>query len=166
MLYLDLSKAFDRLSHRLLLLKIENLGISEPLLQWFKSFLTGRYQRVVLEGGASGWLPVTSGVPQGSILGPIMFLIYNDLPYYTRNGSKIAFYSKLYKNIDSTDSSKLRKVTLGYYISGPLIGVFLSTCPNAKHYTSQGKSLILPIIDKGPFIRDKISRDLHKTRLK
>ena len=63
-LYLDLSKAFDRVSHCLLLLKIENLGISGPLLQWFRSYLSGRYQRVVLESAASDWLPVTSGVPQ------------------------------------------------------------------------------------------------------
>ena len=64
-IYLDLSKAFYKVSHNRLLTKIEVCGTSSPLLSWFKSYLTGRQQRVVVEGSFSVWLPVTSGVPQG-----------------------------------------------------------------------------------------------------
>ncbi|CAB3990546.1 Hypothetical predicted protein [Paramuricea clavata] len=63
-IYLDLSKAFDKVPHNLLLLKLKHHGINGSLLSWFGSYLTDRYQRVALDGSFSDWLPVTSGVPQ------------------------------------------------------------------------------------------------------
>ena len=103
-IYLDLSKAFDKVPHNLLLTKIEMCGISCPLLSWFKSYLTGRQQRVVIDGSFSDWLPVISGVPQGSIVGPIMFLVYiNDAPDYICSRSTIALFA---------DDSKLSRAII------------------------------------------------------
>jgi hypothetical protein len=80
MAYLDLSKAFDRVPHNLLLLKLKSFGYNGPLLNWFSNYLSHRRQCVVLQGHRSGFIMVNSGVPQGSILGPLMFLYYvNDM---------------------------------------------------------------------------------------
>ena len=80
-IYLDMSKAFDRISHRKLINKLKNCGCGGSLLKWFTSYLTGRRQRVTVFGATSNSLPISSGVPQGFMLGPVLFLLYvNDLP--------------------------------------------------------------------------------------
>jgi hypothetical protein len=79
-LCLDFVKAFDKVPYRLLLLKLQAYGITGALLDWCKSFLTGRSQSVLIGQTASDWFPVESGVIQGSVLGPTFYLIYiNDL---------------------------------------------------------------------------------------
>ena len=102
-IFFDLSKVFDRIPRVQLIQKLNTFGKAGILIDWFNNYLTGRKQRVVINEEYSDWLEVTSRVPQGSILGPLLFLVYiNDMPNYINFNSRMALFvydSKIYKTI-------------------------------------------------------------------
>lgn len=104
--YLDLAKAFDKVPHQRLLNKLEAYGVRGKVLAWIRNWLKDRRQRVCLQGSESDWKSVVSGVPQGSVLGPILFLIYiDDLEIDIINSLlKFADDTKLYGIVDSLEA--------------------------------------------------------------
>ena len=109
-IYTDFSKAFDCVNHELLLLKLDMIGLPSYLINWLRSYLTDRSQRVKFNNTVSNPITVTSGVPQGSHIGPILFLIYiNDLTSVIKS-SKILMFAddvKLYNSFNSQNGSVL-----------------------------------------------------------
>ena len=104
---LDFSKAFDKVNHSKLLWKLHQYGIRGHVLGWIRAYLGSRSQQVVIDGEESESVPVTSGVPQGSVLGPILFLVYiNDLPDEVRSQVRLfADDTALYLTMESEDDS-------------------------------------------------------------
>ena len=105
-IYLDFAKAFDdTVPHQRMLTKLRGYGIKGRILTWIKAFLTNRRQRVVINGSRSSWADVTSGIPQGSVLGPVLFICYiNDMPSSVQSSIYLfADDAKLCRNIASDD---------------------------------------------------------------
>ena len=113
-IYLDFKKAFDTVPHKRLLKKLQPFGITGNVLKWIKDFLSGRHQRVVVNGTFSKWKPVLSGIPQGSVLGPVLFIIFiNDLPEVVKCYCKIfADDTKLYKAISCSNDQQMLQLDL------------------------------------------------------
>ena len=103
-IYLDFQKAFDKVPHKRLILKLAAHGIDGKLLEWIEKWLLDRKQRVVINGVFSGWKDVLSGVPQGSVLGPLLFVIYiNDIDEFIASHIlKFADDTKIYHVVNSS----------------------------------------------------------------
>ena len=107
--FFDFRKAFDTVPHRTLISKLKTLYLHPAIIRWICNYLTGRYQRVVVDGATSQSLPVISGVPQGSVIGPLLFLIYIDSVSHLElsQGTKMVLYADdmlIYKDIQSCDN--------------------------------------------------------------
>ena len=107
--FCDINKVFDRVWHKGLLHKLENIDCTGKLLEWFKSYLCERKQRVVIKGQASNGTDVEAGVPQGSVLGPLLFLIFiNDILKDTNSSIRLfADDTSLYIIVENPNAAAL-----------------------------------------------------------
>ena len=123
MIVMDFSKAFDKVDHQRLLLKLHRLGINSGVVTWNKSFLSNRSQSVVLDGEHSDSYPVLSGVPQGSVLGFCLFLMYiNDMPDSIKSNTRLfADDTIMYLTISTQDDCHALHSDLTKLKAWPLI---------------------------------------------
>ena len=113
MIYLDFSKAFDKVDFGILLHKLKSMGITDKLGKWFNHFLVNRTQSVRIPGGSSSDCQVISGVPQGTVLGPLLFLILmSDVDEGISNSKIISFAddTRLYNSVSEVEDSDLLQV--------------------------------------------------------
>jgi len=117
-IYLDYKKAFDTVPHQKLLQKLKGLKLGDTLTKWIGQFLLGRQMRVHVNGSFSSWINVISGVPQGSVFGPLLFLIFvNDLSDWVK-GSILMFAddTKIWAKIKDTGDSDLLQQDLNMLV--------------------------------------------------
>ncbi|KAK3098476.1 hypothetical protein FSP39_019799 [Pinctada imbricata] len=174
-IYLDFQKAFDKVPHKRLLEKLKGYGIGGNLLSWIESFLTERKQRVVLNGSESNWSNVTSGIPQGSVLGPTLFLIYiNDLPDVVHNIVKLfADDTKLYSVVNNHEQQERLQEDINSLASWSnkwLLKFNVSKCkhlhlgkPNQTTYTMNDEEITKCDSEKdlGITVDDKLKFQVH-----
>ena len=126
--FLDLRKAFDSLDHHILLRRLNKLGVSGTEINWFMSYLSDRHQRVKIHNSYSTWGLVKGGIPQGSALGPLLFLVYvNDMPSQIKHG-------KLLQYADDT-----ALICSGIVIKISLISIYPRTLSNLLNGLNKAK---------------------------
>jgi len=171
-IFLDFSKAFDSVDHSILIKKLESSGFPVQIIAWISSYLSERRQRVSLRGSYSPWVPVLAGVPQGSVLGPLLFNIYMaDLPPHLSAGN--SSYADDFKLFGPSFDSTLQE-SLNYLFSwakrnklslNPSKCVVLHFGHNnpCKKYFLGGNQLSSPSShrDLGVIIDNKLKFDLH-----
>lgn len=167
---LDFSKAFDTVPHHKLLGKLDHYGVRGPIHTWLSNFLTKRKMKVVLEGEASDEVPVISGVPQGTVLGPLLFLVHiNDLPDQVKANVRLfADDCLLYRDIRSfQDHIELQKDLKNLECWAEQWGMrfnaqkcyILSTKPKSQYFYTLDNT-ILKHVSQSTYLGIQISSDL------
>ena len=120
-IFIDLPKAFDTVNHNILLMKLEHYGIRDSALRWFASYLNQRKQFVSINGVNSELRELSCGVPRGSVLGPLLFLIYiNDLPnisnkldiFLFADDTNIYYENESFKELENIVNKELKNLYL------------------------------------------------------
>ena len=108
-IYMDFKKAFDTVPHKRLISKLNSLNISKEIVNWIEAFISNRRQKVAVNGKESNWHDVTSGIPQGTVLGPLLFVLYiNDLPDLTQSDTFLfADDIKIFRSIINTNDQDI-----------------------------------------------------------
>ena len=159
-IYTDLSKAFDRVNIHILIRKLDLIGFPTRLLSWLYSYLTGRTQRVKLKSKISRVINVTSGVPQGSHLGPILFVLYlNDLPSCVRSSNVLMYADdvKLYHSINTPSDSFLLQEDFSRVISWCQVNDMSLNLNKCKVMSFTRSSLLLTHYFIGNYELEKVS---------
>ena len=111
---IDYRKAFDLVDHELLLKKLRVYQLSESSINWFSSYLANRQQKVSINNTTSNCQPITTGVPQGSILGPLLFILFiNDLPLHIKNGNLSIYADNTTHIVSHQDINEISKILKG-----------------------------------------------------
>ena len=167
---LDFSKAFDKVNHLKLLFKLSQHGVKGNTLNWIRAFLLGRTQSVVLEGEKSAEVPVTSGVPQGSVLGPLLFLLYiNDLPQNIQ--SQVRFFAAdtaVYLTVTSLEDANILQSDLDTwertwdmeFNPGKCQVLHITRSRQPLHSQNTLHGQVLESVDSAKYIGVNISQDL------
>ena len=175
-IYLDFSKAFDKVPHARLIKKVRSMGFGSQITSWLEDWLSGRTQRVMLNGSYSNWSDVCSGVPQGSVLGPLLFLVYvNDTDCgLEANISKFADDTKIFHEVSSleekekiqTDLCKLLEWSKTWQMkfNASKCKVLHFGKSNQKHEYKIGETVLQGCTnekDLGVHIQDNLKADKH-----
>ncbi|KAG7305644.1 hypothetical protein JYU34_009744 [Plutella xylostella] len=182
-IYTDISKAFDRVNHKILLNKLSCIGVHGKLLKWFNSYLTNRSQKVVVAGYESSPFAAPSGVPQGSNLGPKLFLVFiNDLADIIQS-SHYSFFAddlKLYRPIRSSSDVILLQKDLSRVLQWSIVNKLPLNTKKCKYisftkkkspilasYGLDGKTLdkVTEIKDLGVTIDDRLTFNVHTNNI-
>jgi len=178
-IYTDFSAAFQSVDHRLLLHKLQrSYSIDGTALAWVGSFLHDRQQRVVLNGQTSSWTPVTSGTPEGSLLSPLLFILFiNDLPSHIQSGCFMyADDVKIYREVRSTSDADLLHADLARLVDWSStwklqlnaakcksFTITLKRMPIVNHYSISGEILdrVTTMRDLGVVLDQKLTFESH-----